>query len=128
MKNTKIWIFIIAIIFLLSVVASFIIFKAPSKGTIANIYENGVCIKSIDLSKISKEYTFTIKTDNGINVIAAQKNKISIVEADCSDHICINQGWVSNSATPIVCLPHKIVIKLENTAKNTETEFDTLSQ
>lgn len=128
MKNNKIWIFIIGIIFLISAVFSFIIYKSPAKGTIANIYENGVCIKSIDLSKISKGYEFTVKTADGINVIAVEKNKISIVDADCKDHVCVDQGWISNSATPIVCLPHKVVIKFENTTKHAETQFDTLSQ
>lgn len=128
MKNTKVWIFIIGIIFSVSLISSFLIFKSPVKGTVANIYEDGICIKSIDLSNVIEPFEFTIETDHGTNIISIEKDKISIIEADCSDQICVNQGWISNSVTPIVCLPHKIVIKLEDTAKNLQRHFDTLSQ
>lgn len=128
MKNTKVWIFIIGIIFSISLISSFLIFKSPSKGSVANIYEDGVCIKSIDLSSATEPYEFTIETEHGTNIISVEKDKISISEADCADQVCVNQGWISNSVTPIVCLPHKITIQLEDTSKNTETEFDTLSQ
>ena len=40
MKKSKIWIFIIGIVFLISLISSILIFKAPAKGTIANIYED----------------------------------------------------------------------------------------
>ncbi len=128
MKNTKVWIFIIGIVFFVSLTFSFIILKAPAKGTVANIYEDGICIKSIDLSNVIEPFEFTIETEHGTNIISVEKDKISISEADCSDQVCVNQGWISNSVTPIVCLPHKITIKLEDTSKNIETEFDTLSQ
>lgn len=128
MKNTKVWIFIIGIVFSVSLISSFLIFKSPAKGTVANIYEDGVCIKSIDLSNVTNAYEFTIETEHGTNVISVEKDKISISEADCTDQVCVNQGWISNSVTPIVCLPHKLVIKLEDTAKNSQTDFDTLSQ
>ncbi|MDO4535589.1 MAG: NusG domain II-containing protein [Clostridium perfringens] len=128
MKSTKIWIFIIGIVFLTSLTFSFIVFKTPAKGTIANIYEDGICINSIDLSNVTEGYEFTIETEHGANIISVEKNKISIIKADCSDQVCVNQGWISNSVTPIVCLPHKIAIKLEDIPKNIEREFDALSQ
>lgn len=127
MKKSKIWIFIIGIVFLISLISSILIFKAPAKGTIANIYEDGNCIKSINLSNVIEPYEFTIKTEHGTNVISVENGRISISFADCSDQICVNQGWISNSVTPIVCLPHKITIKLENTAKGSQM-FDALSQ
>ncbi len=128
MKNTKVWIFIIGIVFSVSLISSILIFKSPAKGAVANIYEDGICIKSIDLSKVTEPYEFTIETEHGINKISVEKGRISIDEADCFDQVCVNQGWISNSVTPIVCLPHKIIIKLEDTAKNSQTDFDTLSQ
>ena len=126
MKNSKIFIFIIGTIFSISIILSLILFMAPNKGTIANIYEDGVCIKSIDLSKVTKGYEITLENEHGTNIITVEKDRISITEANCPDKVCVDQGWISNTTAPIVCLPHKVVIKLEETSKS--IEFDSLSQ
>ena len=94
MKKSKIWIFIIGIVFLISLISSILIFKAPAKGTIANIYEDGNCIKSINLSNVIEPYEFTIKTKHGTNVISVENVRISISFDDCSEKICVNQGWI----------------------------------
>ena len=63
MKIKKTHIFILLIICLILSFISFILIKMPSKGTIANIYKDGVCIKSIDLSKVTS-YKYGCKNTN----------------------------------------------------------------
>ena len=53
-------------------------------------------------------------------------DKISIIDANCNDQICVNQGPISNTITPIICLPHKIIIKIESDSKL--SEIDSISQ
>ena len=34
-------------------------------------------------------------------------------EADCPDQICVSRGLIQKSGQSIVCLPHRLVIRLE---------------
>ena len=95
MKIKKTHIFILLIICLILSFISFILIKMPSKGTIANIYKDGVCIKSIDLSKVTSPYEINLTYDDEVNIISVEKNKIAVIDANCNDKICINQGSVS---------------------------------
>ena len=124
MKIKKTHIFILLIICLILSFISFILIKMPSKGTIANIYKDGVCIKSIDLSKVTSPYEINLTYDDEVNIISVEKNKIAVIDANCNDKICINQGYIS--IAPIVCLPHKIIIKIEESPKI--SEIDGISQ
>jgi len=74
----------------------------------ACIFEDGKLVHKIDLTQVTKAYT--IELDG--NIVFVEKGKISIIEADCPDKLCIKQGAIENGARPIVCLPNNVVIKL----------------
>ena len=116
MIKTKIWIYIISIIFLVSAALCLWLWLRPAAGTVANIYLDGVCVRSIDLSGVAEPYTFAVTSGRGGNVIAVEPGRIRILEADCPDQICVHDGWLSDSAAPIVCLPHRLVIELSDLA------------
>ena len=111
--KTKTWIFIIGLLLILSL--SFLIYGIyfQETGTIVNIYQDGKWIRSIDLSKVTETETFVLTGENGSNTIEIGPGKICILEADCPDQVCVQSGWLIDSAAPIVCLPHKLVIALE---------------
>jgi len=96
--------------------ATLIIYWARPAGTIANIYQNGICIFSIDLSAAAEPYSFTVEGKHGENTITVEGGQICISEADCPDQVCVHQGWISNSVIPVVCLPHELVIQIEDSA------------
>ena len=95
-------------------------------------------VKTIDLEKVEKPYTFELKTGEGhYNTIAVDKGSISIIEADCPDQLCVHQGKISDGLKPIVCLPHKLVIRINGETLadaqthqhgETETTVDTVVQ
>lgn len=60
-----------------------------------------------------QEQTVRIPSANGFNVIAVTKSGVFVSEADCPDQICVRQGEISQSGESIVCLPHRLVIRLE---------------
>ena len=105
--------------------ASFIIMNSSANnGLIANIYQNGECIHSIDLSAVDEPYT--VQIDGAVtNIVAVEKGRIRVSEATCPDHICIRQGWISNGIVPIVCLPNNLVVQIEGAAL---AEVDAVSQ
>ncbi len=82
---------------------------------IANIYQNGDLLYSIDLSTVSKPYTLNIQgVDGGYNTVSVQPNKIAITSANCPDKLCVKQGTISSPLLPITCLPNHLVIQLSS--------------
>lgn len=127
MVKTRTWIIIIAIILIISVILCFFLYNKKANGTVANIYRDGVCIKSIDLSLVTDSYEFTLSDDSGENTIRVENGRICIIDADCPDQVCVDFGWLSDSATPIVCLPHRLVISISESAESASA-IDTVSQ
>ena len=39
--------------------------------------------------------------------------RVRMYSANCPDQVCVHQGWVSDGAAPLVCLPNGLVIQLE---------------
>lgn len=82
-------------------------------GTIAEIYQDGKLIKTIDLNSVTEDYSFTVSGENGVyNVVEVHHGEIGITEASCPDGLCINMGFIHSSAMPVTCLPNKLVIKI----------------
>mgnify|MGYP003505584594 CR=1 FL=1 len=74
-------------------------------------YDNDLILK-IDLNTKLKEYK--VKGYNGDVYIKAGDGKVKVVEEKSPLHLCSKQGYISKSYETIVCLPNKIVIKLES--------------
>lgn len=50
------------------------------------------------------------------NVCEIKDGKVSMIEADCPDHLCLKQNSIGDSGGTIVCLPNKVVIEAEKIA------------
>ena len=109
---------------LAALAASFFVMNGSATGAVtANIYKDGKCIHSIDLSAVGERYTIHI--GGGLsNTVIVEKGRICIADATCPDHICVRQGWISNGIVPIVCLPNNIVIQIEGAP---ESDIDAMS-
>ena len=128
MIKTRTWIICVAAALLLSAGAALWLHNRPAPGKTANIYQDGVCIRSIDLSRVTGPETYSVETELGRNVIQIEPGRICILEADCPDQVCVHAGWLTGSAAPIVCLPHRLVIRLEDGSAANEIQIDGVSQ
>ena len=79
---------------------------------VARITRDGVLLEEIDLDRVSEPYSFPLEDGNGRNTLSVERGRICVSEADCPDQICVNQGWISNGAVPIICLPHRLMIEI----------------
>ena len=116
MKRTKFWILLIASILLLSIAASVFVFYSHISGGVVGIYHHGELVKKIHLDTVTTPYSFTIEESEHYNVVTVERGRICVSEASCPDHVCVNTGWISDGAIPIVCLPNELVIKVEGGA------------
>ena len=121
--------FIVLVILLLAAAALGIQLLSSQKKTAARtaaIYQDGELIRRIPLTAGSTD-TFTIENEgDGFNTIRITDGKIGILDADCPDKLCVKMGMISSTAYPISCLPHKLVIQIEDTKE--EPPVDAITQ
>ena len=129
MIKTKTWVLILGALLLTALLSCLILYTRPAPGTVANIYRDGVPVRSVDLSLVTEPWEFTLSDERGANVIRVEPGRIAVIDADCPDRICVEAGWLSDSASPIVCLPHRLVIRIEkNAAAKGDPVPDTVSR
>ena len=112
---TFIWLCILAGVVLACIAAILLLRQTPADEAL--IFQDGALIHRLDLSAVIEPYSIIIESEAGTNVVALENGRIRIQEADCPDGSCVRQGWISGGMTPIVCLPHRLVIELESKAK-----------
>lgn len=100
-----------------------LLFSSQRGGRIARIYQDGVCIDSIDLSAVREPYSFDIvDADGHQNTVEVAPGRIRVSSANCPDQVCVDTGWLSGGVKPIVCLPAKLTIQLEKTSGESEID------
>lgn len=108
-KARNIIIIICILIFLISLIASLVMIYKPHSQTV-QIIQDGKILYIIDLEK-SEDTTIEIEYQNSKNIIQIQNHQISILDAECPDKTCVKMGELKSNATPIICLPNKLVIQ-----------------
>lgn len=60
--------------------------------------------------------------NGGTNRLIIKNGEATISQADCPDKLCVHQAAIKKNGESLVCLPHKVVIKV--IADNTEKPAD----
>ncbi|RKI70159.1 NusG domain II-containing protein [bacterium 1xD42-67] len=83
-----------------------------TRAPVARITRDGVLLEEIDLEETQAPRSFLLEDERGRNLISVEQGRIRVLEADCPDQICVDQGWISDGTVPIVCLPHRLMIQI----------------
>lgn len=113
-------ILIVTIVLIAIVWLGFLLFSR-SEGTKVVITVNGEKYQEISLSRNEQ---VPISVDGKINVLEIKNGTVDMTEANCPDHLCVNQKSISKQGETIICLPHRVVITIENGDQN---ELDGIS-
>lgn len=120
-KSVKICLAAAIILFLGGAVGAFILGR-PAESKWVEIIQDGKVLYTLDLADYDDQTTQKIRIDSpdgGYNIIEiGYGNTICISEADCPDKTCVKTGYLRSESVPIVCLPHKLVIKYTSKPKN----------
>jgi hypothetical protein len=114
-KGDKIVVLIIFIVIITSY-AGVSLYKQniKSENHIAVIEQDGEVIERIDLDQVEEEREWSIYTKDGhYNTVKIEPHRIRFSDADCPDLVCVKAGWISQSGEISVCLPHKLLIRIE---------------
>lgn len=78
----------------------------------AIIILNGETVRTVPLDTAKNQ-----KIDLGLeykNIIEIKDGAIGIISADCPDKTCVKTGYISRSGQVCVCVPSKLIIKIES--------------
>ena len=82
----------------------------------AFVYVDGELYASYDLHAVVIPYEVTVKTEYGYNILRLSHGAVEVKEADCSEQVCVKQGTITDGLIPIVCMPHHLVVQIEEGA------------
>ena len=80
---------------------------------LAKVYHDNKLVLEIDLTKKEKNEYF-VKGDKGTIKIVTKYGKIKVEQENSKYHLCSKQGYIENTYETIICLPNKVVIKIES--------------
>lgn len=94
--------------------ATILLRNTTKQGFVAVITQHGEVLHRIDLETVEEPYVIPVTDGNGgENRILVEPGRICVERANCPDQRCVQQGYRPGGATPIVCLPHELIIELE---------------
>ncbi|WP_152394989.1 NusG domain II-containing protein [Paenibacillus guangzhouensis] len=111
-------IMLIGIVLLCAII--FIIIKAfpnevsdESHSKIAKITVDGKIFRTVELTAEPQE--IKVETEDGhYNLLKVHDHGIEMIDADCPDKVCLTFGFITNPSQTIVCLPHRVLVEIEN--------------
>ena len=116
MLSTRTWVLILCVAALALGAVSWLTLGGR-KGTVVRVVQDGQVLREIDLARVTEEYSFTVEyPEGGSNTVTVRPGAIRVSEADCPDKVCVSQGWITDRGGPVVCLPHRLVLELAESA------------
>ena len=71
-----------------------------------------VIIRNNEIGRYSLAFDGIYAINDGKNTIEIRDGKVRMTEADCPNHLCVRQGWISFSGQSIVCLPNELSVTI----------------
>ena len=81
-----------------------------SPAAYAEVSVDGTVVEKLDLT-VDREYTVE-SADGGVNRLVVEDGSVWCEEANCPDALCVRQGKQNRDGSVIVCLPHRMIVKI----------------
>ncbi len=77
-----------------------------------------------------KEYIYPLTEDRvlgikgkiGITKMLIKDGRVRVIEAPCPLRLCMRRGWIRNKGEQIICVPNKVLIRIEG------EQFDAITE
>lgn len=90
-------------------------------GKVAKVTINGRLYKTIPLTKEAQEFRIQAgDNDEHFNLLKVHDYGIEMIDADCPDKVCLQFGFITKTSESIVCLPHRLLVQIENADNSTQ--------
>ena len=105
------WILITVVLAVSAIFLGIHVFRPQQKDGMAEVTIDGEVFGSWPLSEDR-----TVEIGDG-NRLVIEDGKANMVWADCPDKMCVNQKAISREGESIICLPHRLIIRIEGGVK-----------
>lgn len=78
----------------------------------AVVTADGETVEQISLTDPARQ-TYTVQSCGYTLLLAAQAGEIWVERADCPSQDCVHTGHIARSGQSIVCLPARVIVRLE---------------
>ena len=110
MKKYKKDFIVIIVLVTIAILSYFAINHLGSgKGEYVQIFIGEQMVEELPLNIDTK---YSVTQDDLYNTVVISQGAVSVRDADCPDKLCVKQGQIKKSGESIICLPHKVVIKI----------------
>lgn len=103
---------ILAIILVSSIGVYYYRFNKDNIQKVAIIKQDDVVIEKIFIDDLDELKEIKLSENNDV-IIHAENGRIRFYKSNCPDQVCVNSGWISKKGEMAVCLPYRIIIKIE---------------
>jgi len=108
----KKWDYIIFVFIAILSIACFayVQWTTSENGGYVVIEVNGEVVKKLNLNV---DTTYKVESGDDYNIIEIKDGKARVSESNCKDKICVNTPAISKVGQSIICLPHKLIVRIE---------------
>ena len=110
MKIRKADVLLVLVLLLVAAAAGIGMLAARDAGGEAVVVRDGQEILRLPLDEEAEE---TITDGDFSNTVVIRGGTARVTEANCPDKVCVHTGEIRYTGQTIVCLPHKLVVKIE---------------
>ncbi len=77
---------------------------------------------------LDRNTTIEIPVEDGnTNTLTIRDGYADMTEANCPDHLCVKQKKISHEGETLVCLPHKVVVKIHSSGSDEKDVPDSVA-
>lgn len=110
-RSDKCLLMILLIIISSSIIMMFFLRSHEPKNAL--VYYKDNLVLTIDLSNNGTK-TYTVNGELGDVIIEKNGDKVRVINETSPNHICSNQGYIKENYEVLVCLPNKVIIKIDS--------------
>lgn len=101
---------VLFVVLLLLGVGSIALTRIEIKDATVEISVDG---KTYMAASLDKDQEIVIDNEYGKNIVVIEDKKVYVKEADCAGQDCVHMNPISKGGQMIMCLPHKLLVSIE---------------
>ncbi|MGE5574203.1 MAG: NusG domain II-containing protein [Bacteroidota bacterium] len=87
---------------------------------------NSKHFRTVPFSQVTGVMTVDVPAGRGhtVAVEIAGDGRARVSDSDCPDKVCVRTGWIERPGEAIVCLPNRVVVKIQGGPRDTGPTLD----
>ncbi|MGE5542463.1 MAG: NusG domain II-containing protein [Bacillota bacterium] len=83
------------------------------RGEVVVVNVQGVDMEELPLDRSREPVNRTVQGAIGQSTFEVSGGRVRMISSDCPDKVCVKTGWISQAGQVIVCLPNRVILKVE---------------